>query len=290
MDYPDKITETVYILGYHHLKIHLIVGNKACALIDTGVSASTDLLVRQLDKLGHRPDYIVVTHPHGDHINGLPGLREAFPEAKVIAGAGAPDFVSHPKIAPTYVHDDRFMTTYLNERGIKSILSPLAAPPTLEDCTAVRGGYTLDLGGTSLEFIEVGGHAPGGLAVYLRKEKILLPSDSLGFYLPSGEFFPIYFTGYGDYMSTIDRLAGLGAQIVSPAHLGLFKGEEARRCFSLAASNAAAMRDRLAADPRDDETVVDEIFREFYRDELLFYPRENIIGCCRLLLRRSREA
>jgi hypothetical protein len=52
---------------------------------------------------------------------------------------------------------------------------------------------------------------------------------------------------------------------------------------------ASDLRERLKNDRRNDETAVAGIFSEFYRDELTLYSRENILDCCRLLLRRSRE-
>jgi len=52
---------------------------------------------------------------------------------------------------------------------------------------------------------------------------------------------------------------------------------------------ASGLRERLKNDPRDGETVVAGIVNESYRDELTLYSRENIINCCRLLLRRGLE-
>ena len=49
------------------------------------------------------------------------------------------------------------------------------------------------------------------------------------------------------------------------------------------------MKKKILVHPGNDDRIIEEIFNEFYRDELLIYSRENIVGCCRLLLRRSRE-
>ena len=67
------------------------------------------------------------------------------------------------------------------------------------------------------------------------------------------------------------------------------RGAEVGEAFALARRCASGLRERLKTDPRDDETAVSVIFAEFYRDELTLYSRENILDCCRLLLRRSRE-
>lgn len=49
------------------------------------------------------------------------------------------------------------------------------------------------------------------------------------------------------------------------------------------------MKKRILRHTGDDDRIIKEIYEDFYGDELLLYPRENIIGCCRLPLRRSRE-
>jgi hypothetical protein len=46
---------------------------------------------------------------------------------------------------------------------------------------------------------------------------------------------------------------------------------------------------RAAECAGEEEGAVAEIFAEFTRDELTLYSRENIMNCCRLLIRRSRE-
>ncbi|MCX7636021.1 MAG: hypothetical protein N2Z74_09810, partial [Syntrophales bacterium] len=175
--------------------------------------------------------------------------------------------------------------------GVRSKDSPLTEAPTLEGCTAVSDGQLLDLGGVSLAFLTVGGHAPGGIAVYSPELRALFPGDSLGFYLPSRKAgFPIFFTGYHRYLATIDRLAALGPALVGLPHQAIFRDEQAREGFTMARRDALAMRERILADPRDDEAIIADLFAAFYRDELLLYPPENIEGCCRLLVRRSREA
>ncbi|OHD29453.1 MAG: hypothetical protein A2Y31_03580 [Spirochaetes bacterium GWC2_52_13] len=41
--------------------------------------------------------------------------------------------------------------------------------------------------------------------------------------------------------------------------------------------------------PGDEETIVPQIFADFYREELSLYTPGHIVNCCRLLLVRSLE-
>ena len=150
-------------------------------------------------------------------------------------------------------------------------------------------GEEVDLGGVTLRFVAVGGHAPGNLAAFIPEERALLASDSLGFHYPGGGFFPVFFTGYDAYMASLDRLESLHPESLGLGHYGWMRQAEVGRTFALARRCASVLRERLKTDPSDEETLVSRIFAEFYRDELTLYSRENIRECCRLLLRRSRE-
>ena len=290
--YPFFVHDRLQVLGHPFFHFYLIRGENASALIEMGVSATADTVIGQLAALNIRPDYLIIGHPHVDHINGLPAMREAFPEACVVAGAGATEFLAHPRTGPSLVHDDHFMTAFLKDQGIVNGRPPLTTGPLLDDDTLIKGeGDVIDLGGLTLEFIVAKGHAPGNLAVHIPQLRALTVSDSMGYYLKCHRFFPIYFTGYADYMETIDRLESLRPHIVAPAHQAFFQGgDNIVKAFALARQEAEAMKKMILVHPGGDDRIIEEIFAEFYRDELLIYSRENIIGCCRLLLRRSREA
>lgn len=289
--YPLFIHDRLQVLGHPFFHVYLVSGKNASALIEMGVSATADTVVEQLAALNIRPDYLIVSHPHGDHINGLPALKQAFPEARVVAGVGAPEFLAHPRTGPSLVHDDRYMTAFLKDQGIVNSRPPINVGPILDDDTLIAGdGGVIDLGGLTLEFLIAKGHAPGNLAVHIPQLRTLMVSDSLGFYFMRHRFFPIYFTGYADYMETIDRLESLRPGIIAPAHQTFFQGADVGRAFDLARGEAEAMKKRILKHTGDDDDIIQEIYEDFYRDELLLYPKENIIGCCRLLSRRSREA
>lgn len=288
--YPIFIHDRLQILGHPFFHMYLVRGKDTSALIEIGVSATADTVIGQLAALNVRPDYLIISHPHGDHINGLPALKQAFPEARVVAGAGAQEFLSHPRTGPSLVHDDCHMTAFLKDHGIANSRPPLTAGPLLADDTLIEGdGDIIDLGGLTLEFLVAKGHAPGNLAVHIPQLRALMVSDSLGFYFMRHRFFPIYFTGYTDYMETIDRLESLRPDIVAPAHQTIFLGADAGRAFDLARWEAETMKKRILKHTGDDDQIIQKIYEDFYVDEMLLYPRENIIGCCRLLLRRSRE-
>jgi 2-aminobenzoylacetyl-CoA thioesterase len=286
---PRELSRTVHVLGNEAFPIYLIRGERASALIETGISATAGEAIDQLGRLRAKPDFVVITHPHGDHLTGLDAIRKRFPAIRVIAGEDAAAFLSSPRAAAAIVAEDRHLGTALRAKGYPVLAPAVAQPPLLSDAMIHRDGEELDLGGVMLRFLEVRGHAPGNLAVFIHAEQTLLASDSLGFHYPAGRFFPLFFTGYAEYMATLERLASLKPTILGLGHHGVMQGPEAGEAFAQAGRCASSLRERLRSRPGKEEGMIAEIFAEFYRDELTLYSRENIMNCCRLLVRRSRE-
>jgi hydroxyacylglutathione hydrolase len=55
---------------------------KSAAFVDPGGDAEN--IVRVLNRTNVKLEYILLTHKHPDHVDAVPGLREAFPNARVV--------------------------------------------------------------------------------------------------------------------------------------------------------------------------------------------------------------
>jgi glyoxylase-like metal-dependent hydrolase (beta-lactamase superfamily II) len=239
--------------------------------------------------LGVRPDYLIVTHPHSDHICGLDALRKVFPGAVVVAGDGAAAFLDHPKAIESLLREDRHMASFISNQGLVSDRPAIECFSSLSGCKTVTGGEVLDLGETKVRFLEARGHAPGSILVYVEELNAILVSDSLGYRVSGVGFFPIFFTGYAEYMATIDVIEALKPEILGLAHHCLMQGADVQKAIQEARDAARSAIGRIVNDKREDEIVVRDLFRDCYHDELTLYTKENILACCRLLVRRARE-
>ena len=57
---------------------------------------------------------------------------------------------------------------------------------------------------------------------------MLIISDATGYYLPDCDYcWPNYFTDYGAYVRSIERLAGLDAEVLGLSHNGVIRGADA---------------------------------------------------------------
>jgi glyoxylase-like metal-dependent hydrolase (beta-lactamase superfamily II) len=288
--FPMQLTSNLFMLGNYFFNLFLIKGSCASAIFETGISAVTDSVIKQLGQLNIEPDYLICSHPHSDHITGLPGLIEQYPKAQVIAAKEAPAFLQHPKAGPALVKEDAFMSKSLANFGIRPGRPPLESVPDLSCAKLIGPKYTLDLGGIRLDLKTVGGHSPGNLMGMLPEQKTLLVSDSLGFHFPGRGFLPLFFTGAADYLTTLKEIRDFSASIICPAHQGPVQGQDAVRAVKESVDTTIRLIRKIQTSEEPEEMLADGIFKANYVDEFTLYTKENIKNCSGLLVKRARQA
>ena len=288
--FPFELSPGIMVLGNYFFNLFLIRGAKKNALFEVGISATVDVVIRKLEGLGIRPDYLICSHPHSDHITGLPGLTEHYPEARLIAAKGAGEFIRHPKAGPLLFKDDAFMSNRLADFGITPGRPPLAKVPDLGSADLVHDRLSLDLGGRCLDLVRVDGHSPGNLIAMLPDQKILFSSDSLGFHFPGRGFLPLFFTGTSSYLSVLMDIQSFSPSIVCPAHQGPLKGAAAAAGVQESLDTTIQFINDIQNSDHSDEIMADRIFKAHYKDEFTLYTMENIKNCAALLVKRAKEA
>ena len=287
--FPKQLTENFWMLGNYYFNLYLIKGGKSTALVEVGVSSIVDSVIEQLESLVIQPDYLVVTHPHSDHITGLSGLRERFPDARVVAGEGAREFAEHPKAVKGLVFEDRFISRMLESKGHRPGRPSLSQPPDFGDFLLVRDGDKIDLGGLTIDVMALKGHSPGNIGIRVPEIDALIVSDSLGFHYPQRGFCPLFFTGFNDYMTSMDRLFDLHPKILCPAHQGPLIGSDAEDAFRIAEKTSYDLLRRIIENRENKNVMIETIFHEYYKDEFRMYSEKNIRSSCGLLVRRGIE-
>jgi glyoxylase-like metal-dependent hydrolase (beta-lactamase superfamily II) len=161
----------------------MVVGNERRLMIDAGNSeAHTQLFLEKLaeQQIG-KPDMVVLTHWHWDHIFGLSSLKNVL---SISSGDTKKEMV---KLVP-YQWTDEAMDQrvkegleiefcascikkeFSEERNILITLPQLTFDKQLE----------LDLGGVTCLLVQVGGdHSPDSVVVYIQEEKVLFLGDSI---------------------------------------------------------------------------------------------------------------
>jgi glyoxylase-like metal-dependent hydrolase (beta-lactamase superfamily II) len=288
--FPMRITPHVTLLGNYFFNLFLVTGRNRSALFETGISGCVDDVIRQLERLDVSVDYLIPSHPHTDHITGLPGLMKRFPKAEILTAAGAKEFITHPKAGPLLLQEDAFMSKGLARMGILPGRPALETIPDLHHARVIETAYSLDLGHVTLELMTVKGHSPGNLMGFIRKEKILFCSDSLGFHFPGRGFWPLFFTGADAYLSTLEFIQGLDPKIVCPGHQGPLEETTAKQGIISAIDSTVETIRRVKETRLSDQELAQKMFDQSYKDEFTLYTPRNIQNCTGLLIKRARQS
>lgn len=115
-------------------------------------------LKEMIKETGAAPEYIILTHGHGDHIMGVEGIRADYPSVKVAAHEAEKEMLA----------DARY-----------NVSADFGNPTEIEADIWLRQGDEIILGDLKLEFIHTPGHSPGGMCIYIASENVLFCGDTL---------------------------------------------------------------------------------------------------------------
>ena len=217
---PGKINSdtTLIDIGMGDIRgvtaVYLIQASRKC-LIDGGTRAEASRLINKLKELdAFPPDLIIVTHPHWDHIQGIPLLQEeASRQGKKIE-------IFASQTAIPLLADASFNNIY--ERG------PCGP---IRDVTPVKEGDAIDLGGITLRIYEVPGHCQGHIALLDEKNRNIFVGDALGNKIGDAFFTPPFMPPTWDpdaFLASVNKLKQIHYETLCLAHFGCISGDEAR--------------------------------------------------------------
>lgn len=169
-------------------------GGYKCGIVDPGDQG--EQVARWMVDKGLEAEAVLLTHGHFDHILGIPGLREEWPDLPVYCH-------------PADIHEGEDTLSLLGQ-----------AFPTVSsfgDITPYQEGDVVDVAGVKVEVLETPGHTPG--SVTLRAEDVLFTGDTLF----AGSMGRTDFPGgdEGQIIKSLRRLGELeGDYRVLPGHEG----------------------------------------------------------------------
>jgi hydroxyacylglutathione hydrolase len=219
--------------------VYLVRGEKTC-LIDGGTRTEAPRIVKMLRALdAFPPDYLILTHPHWDHAQGVPRIRRAAPaqyKMEVLASQQAIPLLADP-----------------------SFNDPFGKGPyeRIQNVTPLNEGDTLDLGGLTLRMFDVPGHCQGHLAILDEQNGTLFTGDAAGVKMTDHTFLPPFMPPTWDpeaFLSSVNKLKHIPHESICLAHFGCIYGDEAasildevvevsRRWWELYERNAGMLND-----------------------------------------------
>ncbi len=89
------------------MNCYLVTEDDGLTLVDSTMSSPADDLAAMVKQLGTELRRVALTHAHGDHVGGVSGVRQRFPEVEVsIARRDAPILAGDKSLLPTEPQTD----------------------------------------------------------------------------------------------------------------------------------------------------------------------------------------
>ncbi|MBG9823104.1 Zn-dependent hydrolase [Bacillus safensis] len=196
----------------------MVVGNNKTLMIDAGNSEDhTKYFIKEtLKHENAKPDLVVLTHWHWDHIFGLPALPDT------VSIASAQTRKEMEKLVPFSWSDEAIdervregteiefcakaiKEEYQGHRDIQVVLPDVTFDRRIE----------IDLGGVTCVVQHVGGdHAPDSVIVYVKEEKILFLGDCI---YPKMYAEKVHYT-VKEILRLLDELEAFDADTYIPSH------------------------------------------------------------------------
>lgn len=205
-------------------------------LVDAGMPTSGDeILEVTKNRFGNRkPEYILLTHGHFDHVGGIVRLLEQWD-------------------VPVYAHPDEF--PFLNGTLAYPEPDPSVEGGLLAKISSIYPNEPINIspflrplppdhrlpGFEEWEWIHTPGHSPGHISIYRSSDRILISGDAV-VTVRQDSFYKVLFqiaevNGPPRYLTTdweaayesVRKLAGLSPEILLSGHGSVMMGEEMRK-------------------------------------------------------------
>ncbi len=263
-----ELTPSVKLYKVAEMNYFLYKGEKN-VLIDTGLSCTASKLLEILEE---DIDAIIITHSHFDHISGLPILLEQY-NAEIAAHENVSGLLKKEKVINSWINDNREFCKKAYGSDAEELKFPQEIDVKLREGSDYYG----------LEIYETPGHSPDSISIYLRKENVLIASDSLGYFTSSGRIIPLFFYNYESYVDSIKKISSFKPFVLGLGHIYYFTGKECDKAASDALNETVKLAEKIKAGMSDEE-----LLSYFIVDELKLYPDEAMRFSAMLLKKRVK--
>lgn len=256
----------------------LIKGNGANILVDSGfafcVAEAIKSLSAHLD--GEGLDYILLTHSHYDHAMGIPALRKAFPNVKVIGSEYCNYILTKPSARKKMQDMDDMAAKAYGHGKSDDVTEGLYCDIILKD------GDEIQLGDEPVRAVALAGHTKCCMGYFFTKERMLVSCETLGIYADESIVFPGCLIGYQMTVDAIDRALALNAKEILIPHSGYLYGEDIENYLNASKKATDECRELILEAHRkgmDFDSIVAEYKKKYYCEKISkSYPEHALMA------------
>jgi len=195
--------------------IGIITTNRGTLIVDTPLlSQQAKAISDALSAQNHKPvRFIVISHPHGDHILGT----DLFGEDVLVIG-NRTTYEKMGRHSPTWVREWVKTWNWEDQNEVEEMASAHITPPEV----IFQDELTLNIGGLEMWILPLPGHLAESVGVFVPEAGVLITGDTLfcGHHPYMGE------ANFQMWFESFKKMKELKADLIVPGH-GPVCGEEA---------------------------------------------------------------
>lgn len=152
-------------------------------LVDVGLPGFLTIVEDALEKQGFSladVKRIVITHHDGDHMGALRAILSKYPSIEVLSSDIQADYITgKKKMIRQEIAEQRLRETQdaAEKLAMEGEIKRISRIETIDTVQVVRDGEAP--AGSGVRLLEVSGHMPGHMCVYIPEEKTLITGDAL---------------------------------------------------------------------------------------------------------------
>ena len=225
-------------MGSSVMPVYLLDGPEP-VLFDAGLSAYAQVYIDGIREIlrNRSPRYLFLTHTHFDHVGAAGYFKRFWPDLKIIASALSRDILARPGVVR--------IITDLNKEIVGHAVAP--GEPPLADIAfesfnidqVIAPDQCFSAGPeTVIQALFTPGHTRDFTSYWIATNKILVASEAVGCENGQGYFQTEFLVDYDNYISNIQRLSMLNADVLCPGHVLVLTGEDVEKHLHRALTNA----------------------------------------------------
>lgn len=278
---PGKVTERITLLGRRESNVYYLDCGSEAVIIGGGtvhIVPEVDEQIRQFGLDTQKIKRIVILHSHFDHCGIVPFFTGQWPQVSVAASEPAKAMLVKPKVVNT-IHAMNRAALERHNRLEKAEEMGFADFSGIEVNEVLKEGAKMACGDRTLEILEVPGHSPCSIAVYVPEEKAMFASDAGGIAL-GDDIFTAANSDFDKYQQSLEKMAARDIEVYLAEHYGARTGEDAVNFLPESIRAAERFRRQIEKSldrTQDPDETAEEITEEKMKNAPSdFLPREIV--------------
>jgi hydroxyacylglutathione hydrolase len=156
-----KVTDNIELIDGTMANCYAVNLEGKSILIDTGTKGSSKKIIEYYKKKNMKPDMVLITHYHPDHVGGLKAIKTEFNPEIYVPDVEVGVISGREKMTPAKSLASRMVAGFMKSDPVEDLKK------------------ASDLKMEGIEVVETSGHTPGSTSYYFKNEDAMFVGDAV---------------------------------------------------------------------------------------------------------------